>query len=388
MSIPLIDRNDDLRKLRDEKYDVSIVENNIVVRGIPYVNRDRKILFGTIYCPLELSVERTVPPSDHTVRFMGEYPCDQFGKEDHSFVNSPQNHTLNSEIVGTYYFSSKPGSGRYQDFYIKMKRYIDLLSSPAKSLDPGVSAQNFDQAFYTENSVFKYTDTYTARAELSQISKKIKDQKIAIVGLGGTGSYVLDFLSKTPVKKISIFDGDEMLNHNAFRIPGAMTLEELKDRPNKAAYFYQKYDVLRHGIEKHEVYLTETNVSLLDDHDFVFLAIDESEGKSIIIAHLLASEIPFVDLGMGLSVVDNSIRGTIRKTLVTPENRSCLHKITMGPIRDEDLYSQNIQISELNALNAILGVIAWKKLNGFYLTEDDFMNSIFIVDEEGIINET
>lgn len=120
----------------------------------------------------------------------------------------------------------------------------------------------------------------------------------------------------------------------------------------------------------------------------MFVAIDNSEAKRVIIEHLMDSKIPFVDLGIGISVVNNSLRGSIRKTLITPENCGYLNKIPTEKATGEDIYSQNIQISELNALNAIMGVIAWKKLNGFYLTEDIFYNSTFIIDEEEIKNET
>jgi len=388
MSTQLIDLNDDLRRLKDEGYNICIVSENLVVRGIPYVNKEKKILFGTLYCPLKLSGEKTAPPEDHTVRFMGEHPCDQFGTEDKSFVNSAQTHTLNSDIVGSYYFSSKPQSGNYSDFYTKMTKYIELLSAPAKSIDPSVSAQNFEYEFYSDISVFKYRDTNTARAGLSHISERIKDQKIAIVGLGGTGSFVLDFVSKTPVKQISLFDGDEMFNHNAFRIPGAMTLDELEQKPSKVSYFKGKYEKFRYGIIDHDVFLDESNVALLDGHDFVFIAIDKAEAKKIIIKHLMDSKIPFVDLGMGISVVNNSLRGTLRKTFITPENHSYLGKIALEQTADEGIYSQNIQITELNALNAVLGILAWKKMNGFYLTENVFYNSTFIIDEEEIKNET
>ncbi len=388
MSIQLIDHNEDLKKLKDEGFNISIVNENVVVKGIPYVNNQKKILFGTVYCPLTLSGDKTVPPKDHTVWFMGEHPCDQLGKEENSFVNSHRVNNLTPEIIGTYYFSSKPANGRYPDFYVKITKYIDLLSAPAMSIDPGVTAQNFDYEAYSDDSVFKYADTFTARAGLSQITEGIKDQKIAIVGLGGTGSFILDFISKTPVKEIALFDGDEMLNHNAFRMPGAMTLEELKQRPSKVSYYKKKYEQLRSGIKEYDVFLGDSNLNLLDDHDFVFISIDQSTAKKAIVDHLIASKIPFVDLGMGISVVENSLRGTIRKTLVTPENHSYLNKISMGPVPEEDIYSQNIQISELNALNAILGVLTWKKLNGFYLKEDVFFNTVFAVDEEEIIHET
>jgi hypothetical protein len=387
MSIQLIDLNEDLKKLKDEGFNISIVNAHLVVKGVPYVNKDKKILFGTIYCPLTLSGERTIPPSDHTVRFDGEHPCDKFGTENKSFVNCAEINNLSPDVIGKYYFSSKPDGGRYPDFYAKITRYVELLSAPAKSIDPSVTARNFDYEGYNDSSVFKYPDTNIARGGLSHISEKLKNQSIAIVGLGGTGSFVLDFVSKTPVKQISLFDGDEMLNHNAFRIPGAMSLEELGKRPSKVSYLKEKYEALRSGIVGYEVFLNESNVNLLDGHDFVFLSIDKSAAKKAIIEHLITSKIPFVDLGMGISVVSNSLRGTIRKTLVTPENSKYLGKIAVEKTANEDIYSQNIQISELNALNAILGIITWKKLNGFYLSEETFYNSTFIIDEEEIANE-
>ena len=55
------------------------------------------------------------------------------------------------------------------------------------------------------------------------------------MGLGGTGSYVLDLVAKTPVWEIHLFDGDAFLQHNAFRSPGAPSLDELEAQPPKAA---------------------------------------------------------------------------------------------------------------------------------------------------------
>lgn len=387
MSIQLIDRNEDISRLKNDGYCTAIVNNNLVVKGIPYVNKDRKILFGTIYCPLTLSGETLLPPADHTVRFVGEHPCDQLGNENNSYVNCPQLNQLSEDIIGKFYFSSKPDNGNYPDYYTKMKRYVELLSSPAKSIDPSISAQKFDYNEYCEESVFKYPDTNSARAGISIIADGIKKQKIAIVGLGGTGSYVLDLVCKTPVKQISLFDGDDLLNHNAYRTPGAVTLEELKERPSKVTYLKQKYSGFRDGIVENDFFLDETNVTLLEGHDFVFLAIDKADAKKVIIDYLLTSKIPFVDLGMGISVVNNSLRGTIRKTLITPDNQNYLGKIAMEKTNDNGVYSQNIQIAELNALNAILGVITWKKLYGFYLSDEIYRNSIFILDEEVLSNE-
>jgi hypothetical protein len=388
MSIQLIDHNNDLSKLRDEGYTLTIINDHVVIAGIPYVNKDKKILFGTIFCSLTLSGTKTVPPQDHTVWFVGEHPCDQFGKEDNSYVNSKRNHPLTSDIVASYYFSAKPSNGKYHDFYTKIKKYVDLLSAPAKSIDSSVTAQYFDYERYNDERVFKFPDTNSARAGVSHISDKLKGQKIAVVGLGGTGSFVLDFVSKTPVNQISLFDGDVIDTHNAFRIPGAISLEELEQRPSKVYYFKNHYEKLRDGIIGHEVFLDESNVNLLQEHDFVFLALDKAEAKKSIVDFLMEYNIPFVDLGMGLTMVKNSLRGSIRKTLITPENSSSLNKIAIGQAADNDVYAQNIQIAELNAFNAFLGVLAWKKMNGFYMGEDTIYDSTFIVDEEVIHHAT
>jgi tRNA A37 threonylcarbamoyladenosine dehydratase len=68
------------------------------------------------------------------------------------------------------------------------------------------------------------------------ISDKLKIPKVAIVGLSGTGVYVLDLVAKTPVQEIHLFDGDLFHSHNAFRSPGAASLDELRQAPKKVTY--------------------------------------------------------------------------------------------------------------------------------------------------------
>lgn len=66
-------------------------------------------------------------------------------------------------------------------------------------------------------TVFQYIDTNSSRANIEMINMKLERQKIAIIGLGGTGAYILDMVAKTPVKEIHLFDGDSFDQHNAFR---------------------------------------------------------------------------------------------------------------------------------------------------------------------------
>jgi hypothetical protein len=101
--------------------------------------------------------------------------------------------------------------------------------------------------------------------------------------------------------------------------------------------------------------------------DCVFLCIDSAATKQLLIPHLERSDVTFIDVGMGVELVDSSIRGVIRVTASTPTRRDHVRRrVSLSSAADND-YGLNIQIADLNALNATLAVIKWKKLRGFYL---------------------
>jgi tRNA A37 threonylcarbamoyladenosine dehydratase len=108
---------------------------------------------------------------------------------------------------------------------------------------------------------------------------------LAIVGLGGTGGYILDFVTKTHVREIHLFDGDVFSQHNAFRAPGAPALEDLTN-PFKVDYFAAIYGQMRRGLVPHAIYITEDNVAQLADHDFVFVRLDNPVARKIIVTAL------------------------------------------------------------------------------------------------------
>ena len=59
------------------------------------------------------------------------------------------------------------------------------------------------------------------------------------------------------------------------------------------------------------------------------------------------------------------------------------------PLSDIDVdndYSRNIQVAELNALNAALAVIKWKKFLGFYIDIEQEHSSYYQIDGNHIVN--
>src|SRR5258707_11145027 len=109
-----------------------------------------------------------------------------------------------------------------------MTTYAAILAGPAEVLKPGVSPRTFRTPEEEEESVFNYTETASDRVGIGALTELLAKDKVAIIGLGGTGSYILDLVAKTPVREIRIFDADEFLQHNAFRAPGAASIEDLR----------------------------------------------------------------------------------------------------------------------------------------------------------------
>jgi ThiF family len=391
MSRQLISRSPDLQRLRDEGYDVEVSSGHLLVRNVPYVNSRREIKRGTLVSELTLAGDKTTAPGSHVAYFVGEHPCNRDGSEIDKIRHQSLRQQLGQSLFVDHSFSSKPLSGRYADYYEKMMTYVAIISSPAQSLDPGVTARIYSVTEPgEEESVFNYVDTASSRAGISAVSRKLELERIAIIGLGGTGSYVLDLVAKTPVREIYLFDGDKFLQHNAFRSPGAPSVDELRAVSPKVTYFAERYSKMHKGIVPHAGYLDASNVDQLGGMDFAFLCLDRGEAKRLIVKKLEEFGIPFVDVGMGINLVNDALIGVLRVTASTAGKREHVRGKRRIPFSDGDAnneYSRNIQIADLNALNAALAVIKWKKIFGFYLDLEKEHHSTYTVDGNVMTNE-
>lgn len=393
MSPQLVDRNADLKRLRDDGYELRIVGSYLVVDHVPYVNSNKEIKYGVLVSELTLSGDATQPPSTHVAYFVGTFPC----KADGSPISQIQ-HVSGSQLLAPgllidHSFSNKPVSRGYTDFHDKMTTYVKVISGFAQEIDPSVTACTFSPIQTTEGeSVFCYLDTASSRAGIGVATARLQLRKIAIVGLGGTGSYVLDLVAKCPVGEIHLFDGDYFLSHNAFRSPGAASIDELRLKPKKAAYWAKKYASIHRHVIPHDHFVDESTLQQLDDMEFAFLCLDEDVSKRHIVGRLLALRKPFIDVGMGLNMRegDQALSGSTRITTSTAEKSDHIYaSIPLTNASDgEDLYSKNIQIADLNALNAALAVLRWKKHYGFYASIEGQQEytSVFGIVDNSIVN--
>jgi hypothetical protein len=387
MSQELINRSPDLKRLQDEGYEIEVKSGYALVHYVPYVNSNREVRFGTLVSNLTLAGDKTTIPDTHVIHFHGDHPCNINGTIITGIQHSSTNQQLADGIIANHSFSNKPSQG-YNDYYEKFNRYIDIIAAPAQAMDPSVSAKTFKVIESTEESVFRFFDTNTSRANIAAISKKLENQRVAIVGLGGTGSYILDLVAKTPVTEIHLFDGDVFLQHNAFRTPGAPSIETLREKKHKVEYLYDIYQNMHKRITAHPEYLHEENIeNVVLAADFVFISMDKGSIKRELINKLLENNKPFIDVGIGIDPVDDFLIGQVRVTTGTPQKNDHIYDRIAFTDGEKDAYSTNIQIADLNALNASLAVIKWKKYCGFYQDLNREHHVAYSVNTGDIINE-
>lgn len=386
MSQGLISRSEDLERLQVEGYAIEICNGFLLIHDVPYVNERKEVARGTLFCALKLANDKTTKPDDHTVRWTGDVPYDSNGRA-MDLVNSNANEKPREGVLARYSFSRKQRAEGYNDYYEKMTTYVAILENPAQALDPKVTAKTHRLILLApEDSVFRYLDNASARAGTTALNNKLKDDKIAIVGLGGTGAYVLDLVAKTSVKEIHLFDGDTFYQHNAFRSPGAASPTDLEKQLPKVEYYKQEYSNMHYNIIAHVAFVEESNLGELQDMSFVFLCI-EGQAKRAIVNYLVERNISFIDAGMNLIMGENeTLVGQLRVTAVTPTYHDHIQRIPFS-VGEDDEYAKNIQIAEMNALNAALAVIKWKKIRGYYHDFLEEHNSLYGISTNALCND-
>jgi molybdopterin/thiamine biosynthesis adenylyltransferase len=379
-----------LQQLAAAGFDVEVRHQHLLVHQVPYVNEAGVVKRGTVICKYVESGGQLLPPNanhgdSHQIWWQGEYPCYADRRRLAELENENQGQELFPGCIFNYRFSNKPvGVDHFQTHVEKVMHYINLIQAQAGVLEPWSRAQAGGVKRSEDESVFQYPDSASARAEILMTSAQLAIGKVAIVGLGGTGSYVLDQLAKTPVPGIDLFDGDLFEQHSAFRSPGAATEAEIDARLPKVEIYKRRYSAMHRGIVSHPYFLDDANIAELADFSFVFVCVDRADARRLIFRFLQSCGIPFIDVGMNLQQVKGSLRliGSCRATLVTPQLND--HVDNCVPLADGDedaLYRQNIQVADMNALNAQMAVMLWKQYCGFYQADFATVNMLFSVNQ-------
>jgi hypothetical protein len=378
--IELASRNDDIQRLLEKGYALRFDSEYLVVRDIPYLDDQKSLQIGAILTKLIFIDNVRVKQENHVIYFAGGVPHGLDGKPIPNLGGGQANIPLSKNDVRVQRsFSNKPNGG-FPDFFEKIEHYVRVISGPAITLY-GANPLTFRvDNDVVADSVFKFHDTLTSRAEIGDLASLLKQEVVAIIGLGGTGSYLIDFFVKTPVKEIRGFDGDEYHVHNAYRSPGR--LDEAELGKGKAEIYQHRYENFREGLSLHRKYIDRSSAEDMKGVTFAFVCIDKGTARSAIFDLLIGLGIPFIDVGLGLDRNAGPVSGMLRATYYSVDDAAKIRDMKLAETVDDpdDIYRANVQIAELNALNACLAIIRYKQLKGFYLDAKSAYHILFALD--------
>ena len=231
-------------------------------------------------------------------------------------------------------------------------------------------------------SRFKYFDTHITRYGIGAIEEFIQDEIVAVIGVGGSGSYLVDILAKTNVKELHLFDDDLLLQHNAFRLAGAARVEEI-GQVSKVAWHTNRYAAVREsGVFGHEGKIDPESMESIDELrrcTIAFIAVDDPKDRREIQRACGSLGVDHIALGIGVTVQgeDRDTLGGMVNVEVQWQPEQVATGRTAEPsgaaaVGEPNAYGR-IQTAELNMLSAAIAVIEWKALRGFY-RRDEVLN--------------
>lgn len=381
----LVSHNPDLAALAAAGYAIAFDSNFLVVRDIPYLDAAGNLQWGAFVSVLEFINQDLVRQQNHQVYFAGDTPYGLDAKPIPNLGAQPVQVALSprcADVTVKWNLSNKPYPFRdYPDFFAKIESYTAVIAGPAiHKFGANFKTFRVDTAV-AEGSVFKFHDTLTSRAEITMLAKRFDKEVVALIGLGGTGSYLLDFLVKTPIEEIRAFDCDAFHVHNAFRSPGRLTENELG--MSKAEVYRNRYENFRHGLRIESKLIDTSCTADFAGVTFAFVCVDKGSARSAVFDLLISMNIPFIDVGMGLAQKENGLTGMARVTYYPPERALALRKLKLAEMNDtpDNVYRSNIQIAEMNALNASLAMTRYKQLKGFFVQDSVQINTVFNISD-------
>lgn len=388
----LVSHNDDLRRLVEKGYAVGFDSNYLVVRDIPYLDANGQCAIGAIVTKVIFATKEHITPDDHQIFFAGGIPYNINGTPIANLGGGPTQLALSpecSDVIVQRSFSNKPKvngrvEGKFNDFFEKIESYVGIISGPAIEKH-GVTPFTYRISEGISDSVFNFHDTLTSRAEITDLAGKLKDDNVAIIGLGGTGSYLLDFMIKTPVKSIRAFDAKAFRVHNGFRSPGR--IEETEFGKSKAEVYQARYQEFRSGLTINDKYVDLSSGEDLDNVTFAFVCVDNGSARSDIVDLLISKKIPFIDVGMGLKRKGEPLGGMLRVTYFPTDRALEMRNMGLCDLSGspDDIYKTNIQTGELNSINAALAILKFKQIRGFYIQDNPWYHLLFEVGDMKIV---
>lgn len=187
---------------------------------------------------------------------------------------------------------------------------------------------------------------------------KLQNIKIAIVGIGGVGGYVLEGLVRSGVMNITLIDGDKIdpTNLNRQIISTSNNIGELKVNEAAKRVLQINRNVI---VNKFSIFLTKENIQDIigNDFDYVIDACDDVDVKIELIKFCYRNDIKIIS-SMGTA---KKLDGTKFKIDTLNNTKYCplAKKIRKSLSLDEQKYTTVVYSEEVQKDINVLGSISY-----------------------------
>ena len=258
----------------------------------------------------------------------------------------------------------------------------DLLHRYAKQIVGAVAAAGCTEpSVLTIPDPFHIPNTFEARAAIAPVQDRVRGQRIAIIGVGGTGAHLLDLIAKTSVSEIHLLDSDIVDWHTLMRAPGAPTAEEIElvrtGSLLKVDYYHSKYAAFRDGIHPHAIRVESVSMFrefvFANPIDFAFVCIDQltdgdSARQSVVYCALSDAGVPFIDSGVSITVEERAVSGAVTTSFFSAGSMAWDGAIPNARLEGDAPGYRNVQLPEVNAAAATFAVMEWRRRTGQYVS--------------------
>ncbi len=188
-------------------------------------------------------------------------------------------------------------------------------------------------------------------------------ERVAIVGLGGVGAWIADFVVKADPQEVHGWDYDRLEPKNILRMPGGLIPNAWIGR-SKADWFQETYSLIHSRVYGHNVRVLSEDVhEVAARATFAFVAVDDAKARMMVCDALANAGIPFVVAGLSLVRKDTRVRVSMRIVTAHSDVSSWREAIPQVGQAGQDDYG-SLDLPEAYSMAAAWAVQSWRKMRG------------------------
>ena len=148
----------------------------------------------------------------------------------------------------------------------------------------------------------------------------VKATRLAVVGLGGTGSFVAQELAHLGVQDFLLIDPDVVEETNLNRILGATTADIGRRKVEVAERAIHGVNHAAHVTSIAGDVVNPPIANLLLDRDFIFICTDSMASRAVVNQLAYQYLVPCIDIGVGIHTGKGSVTAVVGRVLTPTEN--------------------------------------------------------------------